>query len=140
MPIHYCIFDMESPVKWWRSSAKAKQQTVHLASERRREPRIGATFKVRYSGSEGNNIIIGHGTIIDLIHGVEPDGRLDHFCLVIDPTDLAALAASGEFDVTDGPATRYGARGNGTSLYVRDPAGNSVELITPGLWGLPSGW
>ena len=75
MPIHYCIFDMESPVKWWRSSAKAKQQTVHLASERRREPRIGATFKVRYSGSEGNNIIIGHGTIIDLsrygfrIHG-----------------------------------------------------------------------
>jgi catechol 2,3-dioxygenase-like lactoylglutathione lyase family enzyme len=28
----------------------------------------------------------------------------------------------------------------GRSLYFRDPAGNSVELITPGLWGLPSGW
>ena len=28
----------------------------------------------------------------------------------------------------------------GKSLYFRDPAGNSVELITPGLWGLPSGW
>ena len=28
----------------------------------------------------------------------------------------------------------------GHSLYFRDPAGNSVELITPGLWGLPSGW
>ena len=28
----------------------------------------------------------------------------------------------------------------GRSLYVRDPAGNSVELITPGVWGLPSGW
>ena len=26
------------------------------------------------------------------------------------------------------------------SLYFRDPAGNSVELITPGLWGLRSGW
>jgi catechol 2,3-dioxygenase-like lactoylglutathione lyase family enzyme len=26
------------------------------------------------------------------------------------------------------------------SLYFRDPAGNAVELITPGLWGLPSGW
>ena len=25
----------------------------------------------------------------------------------------------------------------GHSLYFRDPAGNSVELITPGLWGLP---
>ena len=28
----------------------------------------------------------------------------------------------------------------GRSLYFRDPAGNSVELITPGLWGLPGGW
>ena len=28
----------------------------------------------------------------------------------------------------------------GRSLYFRDPAGNSVELITPGLWGLPNGW
>ena len=28
----------------------------------------------------------------------------------------------------------------GHSLYFRDPAGNSVELITPGLWGLASGW
>jgi catechol 2,3-dioxygenase-like lactoylglutathione lyase family enzyme len=28
----------------------------------------------------------------------------------------------------------------GKSLYFRDPAGNAVELITPGLWGLPSGW
>jgi catechol 2,3-dioxygenase-like lactoylglutathione lyase family enzyme len=28
----------------------------------------------------------------------------------------------------------------GHSLYFRDPAGNSLELITPGLWGLPTGW
>ena len=28
----------------------------------------------------------------------------------------------------------------GKSLYFRDPAGNSVELVTPGCWGLPSGW
>jgi catechol 2,3-dioxygenase-like lactoylglutathione lyase family enzyme len=26
------------------------------------------------------------------------------------------------------------------SVYFRDPAGNLVELVTPGLWGLPSGW
>ena len=28
----------------------------------------------------------------------------------------------------------------GKSLYFRDPAGNSVELVTPGVWGLSSGW
>jgi catechol 2,3-dioxygenase-like lactoylglutathione lyase family enzyme len=27
--------------------------------------------------------------------------------------------------------------GGGSSLYVRDPAGNSVELTTPSIWGLP---
>lgn len=69
-------------------------------------------------------------TIIDLIrrHDGEGDGRLDHLCLVIEPTDLADLAASGTFDVVDGPDTRYGAQGDGTSLYVRDPDGTIVEL------------
>ena len=28
----------------------------------------------------------------------------------------------------------------GRSIYFRDPAGNSIELVTPGLWGLPGGW
>jgi len=74
-------------------------------------------------------------TVIDLVHGemsvpLRDGGRgnLDHLCLVIAPTDLAALAASGRFEVTDGPATRWGAQGLATSLYVRDPDGNVVEL------------
>jgi catechol 2,3-dioxygenase-like lactoylglutathione lyase family enzyme len=28
----------------------------------------------------------------------------------------------------------------GKSIYFRDPAGNLVELVSPGIWGLPSGW
>ena len=28
----------------------------------------------------------------------------------------------------------------GRSLYFRDPAGNSIEIITRGVWGLPDGW
>jgi catechol 2,3-dioxygenase-like lactoylglutathione lyase family enzyme len=28
----------------------------------------------------------------------------------------------------------------GRSLYFRDPANNLAELVTPGVWGLPSGW
>ena len=74
------------------------------------------------------SVRINAGTIIDLVPGDTADGRLDHFCVVIEPTDLDAVAASGVFDVVDGPGTRYGARGNGTSLYVRDPDGAIVEL------------
>lgn len=71
------------------------------------------------------------GTIIDFIGRGDAGtarGHLDHLCLVVDPTDLGALASSGALDVVDGPATRYGARGNGTSLYVTDPDGTVVEL------------
>lgn len=67
-------------------------------------------------------------TIIDLFDGDPQPGRLDHFCLVVDPIDLDAVAASGDFDVVDGPGTRFGARGDGRSLYVRDPDGTTVEL------------
>ena len=74
------------------------------------------------------SVRINDGTIIDLVAGEPIDGRLDHFCVVIEPTDLTAVAASGQFEVLDGPDTRYGARGNGTSLYVRDPDGTVVEL------------
>lgn len=28
----------------------------------------------------------------------------------------------------------------GHSIYFRDPAGNSIELITPRVWGTPNGW
>jgi catechol 2,3-dioxygenase-like lactoylglutathione lyase family enzyme len=63
----------------------------------------------------------------DLAHDLA-DGRLDHFCLVIDPVDFDELAASGRFDVVAGPGRRFGARGEATSLYVRDPDGAVVEL------------
>jgi catechol 2,3-dioxygenase-like lactoylglutathione lyase family enzyme len=29
---------------------------------------------------------------------------------------------------------------SGRSIYFRDPAGNSVEPVTSGIWGLPGGW
>jgi len=71
---------------------------------------------------------VNEHTIVDLLPGDTADGRLDHVCLVVEPLDLAALAASGRFEVLDGPDERYGARGNGTSLYIRDPDGLTVEL------------
>ena len=70
-------------------------------------------------------------TIIDLLEAPRTGSNVDHVCLVVDPaSDLDALAASGTFDVVDGPADRWGARGMGRSLYVRDPDQNVVELRT----------
>jgi catechol 2,3-dioxygenase-like lactoylglutathione lyase family enzyme len=62
------------------------------------------------------------------------EGRnLDHFALQARPFDEAAirahLAAHGVAIVEEGP--RYGADGDGFSLYVRDPEGNTVELKGP---------
>lgn len=74
------------------------------------------------------SVRVDAGTILDLLAAARTGVNADHLCLVVEPLDLAALSASGRFVVLDGPATRFGARGNGTSLYVQDPDGNTVEL------------
>lgn len=74
------------------------------------------------------SVRIDDGCIIDLF-AVEPSGEnLNHFCLVVDPDDVDAIAGDDRFEVLDGPARRWGARGDGRSVYVRDPDGNTVEL------------
>ena len=76
------------------------------------------------------SVRITETAIIDLLAGDRTGDNVDHFCLVVAPTDLGALAASGRFDVVgDGPVDGlFGAQGLATSLYVRDPDGNVVEL------------
>ena len=78
----------------------------------------------------------GH-TIIDLIpkEGDAPSDsahrNLDHFCMVIDRGDFEQiereLAATG-VTVEGELAERWGARGWGTSIYIRDPDGNRIEI------------
>jgi glyoxylase I family protein len=74
-------------------------------------------------------------SMIDLVPAAEPridSGRnVDHFCLGIDTADIGAVInylRANSVEVISEPATRYGARGLGTSIYVRDPEGNIVEL------------
>lgn len=67
-------------------------------------------------------------TIIDLVEVPRSGVNMDHVCLVIDPVDLDQLAASPDLDVVEGPVPRWGAQGMATSLYLRDPDGNVVEL------------
>ena len=59
--------------------------------------------------------------------------NLDHFCLRVDPFDEAAIRRRlAEHGVDAGPvASRYGAEGEGPSIYVADPEGNVVELKGP---------
>lgn len=62
------------------------------------------------------------------------EGRnMDHLCFRIETFDEAALIDHLErHGVEPGRAsTRYGAEGNGPSMYVQDPEGNTVELKGP---------
>ena len=73
-------------------------------------------------------------SLLDLIPGREAGeaGRnVDHFCLGVDAASMDSverhLRGCG-VEVAAGPVRVYGARGMGTSIYVRDPEGNTVEL------------
>jgi glyoxylase I family protein len=62
------------------------------------------------------------------------EGRnLDHFCVTIEGYDEAGIRAYlGARGVEIGEAgSRYGAEGEGPSLYISDPEGNVVELKGP---------
>ncbi|MEV4480021.1 VOC family protein [Micromonospora coxensis] len=74
------------------------------------------------------SVRIDSHTIVDLVRGTRGESNVDHFCLVVAPLDWAEVIASGVFDVVEGPVGRFGARGSATSVYVRDPDGNVVEL------------
>jgi catechol 2,3-dioxygenase-like lactoylglutathione lyase family enzyme len=65
-------------------------------------------------------------TIVDLFGG-GPDGtNLDHVCLVIQPADLDEVAAAFPGSVKGDHL--FGAQGYASSVYVKDPDGNTVEL------------
>jgi glyoxylase I family protein len=81
-------------------------------------------------------------SLIDLVDVAGPLGRdggaapdhaahnMDHFCVQVEPWDADAIMLHlQEHGVEAGePVTRYGALGNGPSLYIKDPEGNTIEL------------
>ncbi len=102
------------------------QGVLGLAGERVEEWRRGEAFFP--------SVRVSDDVIIDLLASPTRQPELagaenvDHICLVVEPLDWNAVVAEGTFEVVDGPATRFGAHGDGQSLYVRDPDGNVVEL------------
>lgn len=99
----------------------------------------------RGPGSNGLAQMRAGQSLIDLVDVNGPIGRqggeapdhgapnMDHFCLQILPWDVDAirqhLAAHG-IDAPE-PVNRYGAQGQGPSIYISDPEGNTVELKGP---------
>lgn len=107
------VADVERSLRWYT-------ERLGLAPERVDEWRAGqAPFP---------SVRINESCIIDLF-AVERSGEnMNHVCLVVEPGDVDAIADDEQFDVVDGPGRRWGARGDGYSVYVRDPDGNTVEL------------
>jgi catechol 2,3-dioxygenase-like lactoylglutathione lyase family enzyme len=92
--------------------------------------RVGAGWSYRF----GDQQLHLHGPGIEAVplarRPVEPGGS--DLCFVWPgPIEgaLEHLAAQG-VDVEIGRVARFGARGNGTSVYFRDPDGSLLELIS----------
>lgn len=81
------------------------------------------------------------GSMIDLVDmagklgaaGGPPPGpgrNVDHIAIQVEPFDAAAIRAhfAAHGIEADPPAVRFGAEGDGPSIYLRDPEGNGVEL------------
>jgi catechol 2,3-dioxygenase-like lactoylglutathione lyase family enzyme len=74
-------------------------------------------------------------SMIDLVPAsgqrVETGLNVDHVCIGIeagDLNDVVRYLRSQAVEVMGEPAMRYGAHGQGLSIYVRDPEGNVIEL------------
>ena len=75
-------------------------------------------------------------SMIDLVPceaGEEPGRNMDHFAVRIAAMDVPALTAHlARHGIDAGEVRRrYGAEGYGSSIYISDPDGNTVELKGP---------
>ncbi len=111
------------------TSLRFYTQVLGMPAERVEQWRAG---EIRFPSARLNA-----DTIIDFFASdqkpIGPDGakNQDHFCMVIEPTDMEELKAKFEgigVDIQAGPGKRWGSHGDGISLYIYDPDDNVVEL------------
>ena len=53
-------------MSWWKFGTSPANESSIATRERRKQPRIGGQFTVRYSGVHEDGIIMGHAKIVDL--------------------------------------------------------------------------
>ena len=111
------------------TSLRFYTQVLGLPAERVEQWQAG---EIRFPSARLNE-----DTIIDFFASDQkPIGRegaknQDHYCMVIEPTDMEELKAKFEsigVDIQAGPGKRWGSHGDGISLYIYDPDDNVVEL------------
>jgi glyoxylase I family protein len=119
-------------------SLKFYTEVLGLRAERLEE------FK---SGNVGfPSVRINDGTIIDLFPVKDAERRarqpadknnrnLNHFCLVVGREDFSGVVnylTQRQISIREGPVSRWGARGQATSVYFLDPDGNEIEIRSYG--------
>ncbi len=73
-------------------------------------------------------------SMLDLVDAERGTGRnMDHLCFRVEPFDRDAIVTMlAPFGISVGETVeRYGAEGNGPSVYFDDPEGNQIELKGP---------
>ncbi len=116
-------------VKDVEESLRFYTQVLGMPAERVEQWRAG---EIRFPSARINadTIIDFFGTDQDPI-GREGIKNQDHYCMVIEKTDMEALKAKFEamgVGIQAGPGKRWGSHGDGISLYIYDPDDNVVEL------------
>ena len=109
----FVVSDLEATVRWWQSLLDVE---VERLDQWRRKEVIFASLRIDPT------------TIIDLFEGEPEPGRIGHVALLVDDADLASVAARDDLDVEMGVTSLWGAQGDGSGIYLRDPDGNRVEL------------
>lgn len=84
------------------------------------------------------SVRINAGTIIDLFPRKETaaasakaNTNMNHFCLVVGAESFAGTVEylkANRIEIREGPVSRWGARGQATSVYFFDPDGNTIEI------------
>jgi glyoxylase I family protein len=95
-------------------------------------------FKVERTLDRINLVQMRAGaSMLDLVLGERPasGGNMDHLAFRIEPFDREAIASRlSPLGIALGETVqRYGAEGNGPSVYFNDPEGNQIELKGPTL-------
>jgi len=108
-------------------------QVLGLQGERVDEFRAGQVNfpSVRINGDTVIDLFPVNNRLAPKTSETKATANLNHFCLVVGAEDFAGIVEYLKHHgvgVRAGPVSRWGARGQATSVYFFDPDGNEIEI------------